>query len=54
MPQGLYTRVRPPDHTGTYVVPQGVNQVVLTVTPLSASNGDIDSSNLLDDVKLCN
>ena len=40
-------------HHGSYTVPAGVSQIVFTVSPHTAANGDIDSSNLLDDVKLC-
>jgi len=40
-------------HSGTYDVPAGVQLVRFSVSPSAASNGDIDSSNLLDDVKLC-
>jgi len=40
-------------HIGQYEVPANVTEVQLTITPASASNGDIDSSNLLDDVRLC-
>ena len=40
-------------HTGQYQVPGNVSEIQLSLTPVSASNGDIDSSHLLDDVKLC-
>jgi len=40
-------------HTGTYVVPNDVSQLQITITPVEASDGDIDSSHLLDNVKLC-
>ena len=40
-------------HHGTYVVPEGVGLLVLTISPTGASDGDIDSSNLLDHVRLC-
>ena len=40
-------------HRGSYTVPTGVTQVMFSVSPFTAANGDIDSSNLLDDVKLC-
>ena len=40
-------------HSGSYTVPTEVTEVLFTLTPLTAANGDIDSSNLLDDVKLC-
>ena len=40
-------------HTGQYQVPGNVSEIQLTLTPVAASNGDIDSSHLLDDVKLC-
>ena len=40
-------------HTGQYQVPDNVDEIQLTLTPVAASNGDMDSSHLLDDVKLC-
>ena len=40
-------------HTGQYQVPDNVDEIQLTLTPVAASNGDIDSSHLLDDVRLC-
>ncbi|WP_423998889.1 discoidin domain-containing protein [Maribacter sp. IgM3_T14_3] len=40
-------------HTGQYVVPAGVTEIQLTITPSGASDDDMDSSNLLDFVKLC-
>ncbi|MEO0471804.1 MAG: discoidin domain-containing protein, partial [Bacteroidota bacterium] len=40
-------------HSGQYTVPTGVTQILFRITPSGAANGDIDSSNLLDDVKLC-
>ena len=40
-------------HTGQYQVPIGVSEIQFTITPLEASDGDIDSSNLLDFVRLC-
>ena len=39
--------------SGSYQVPFGVSEIQLIITPTTASDGDIDSSNLLDDVKLC-
>ncbi|MEM1157517.1 MAG: hypothetical protein AAF649_05470 [Verrucomicrobiota bacterium] len=39
-------------HQGEYQVPEGVNTIIFTITPYKASNGDIDSSHFLDDVKL--
>ncbi|MGB0744976.1 MAG: hypothetical protein ACPGSB_10680 [Opitutales bacterium] len=39
-------------HRGEYTVPDGVHKIVLTITPYKASNGDIDSSHFLDDVRL--
>ncbi|MEO0508636.1 MAG: hypothetical protein AAF065_02110 [Verrucomicrobiota bacterium] len=39
-------------HRGEYKVPAGVHQIVFTITPHTASDGDIDSSHLLDNVKL--
>ncbi|MEM7097841.1 MAG: PQQ-dependent sugar dehydrogenase [Pseudomonadota bacterium] len=47
-PQGSWTI-----HSGRYLVPDGVTSVQIAVRPETASDGDIDSSNLLDDVKLC-
>ena len=47
-PAGQWTR-----HTGQFQVPNGVTQLLFTITPTEASNGDIDSSHLLDFVKLC-
>ncbi|REL26361.1 DUF1929 domain-containing protein [Thalassotalea euphylliae] len=41
------------EHSGTYNVPVGVSQIQLSITPESAANGDIDSSNLLDNIRLC-
>ena len=40
-------------HRGDYQVPDSVSEIQFVISPLTASNGDIDSSNLLDDVKLC-
>ncbi|WP_299319735.1 beta/gamma crystallin-related protein [uncultured Maribacter sp.] len=40
-------------HSGQYQVPNGVSEIQFTITPVQASDGDIDSSNLLDFVKLC-
>ena len=40
-------------HTGQYQVPAGVTQIQFTIIPSGAANGDIDSSNLLDFVKVC-
>ncbi|WP_423997340.1 beta/gamma crystallin-related protein [Maribacter sp. IgM3_T14_3] len=40
-------------HSGQFQVPNGVNEIQFTITPVQASDGDIDSSNLLDFVKLC-
>jgi len=40
-------------HRGTYTVPAGMTELQLTITPVSASDGDIDSSHFLDNVKLC-
>jgi hypothetical protein len=39
-------------HRGEYKVPAGIRKIVFTITPYKASNGDIDSSHFLDDVKL--
>jgi len=39
-------------HRGEYTVPKGVSQIVFTITPYKASDGDIDSSHFLDNVKL--
>uniref|UniRef100_UPI0024959C21 beta/gamma crystallin-related protein n=1 Tax=Algibacter mikhailovii TaxID=425498 RepID=UPI0024959C21 len=41
------------NHTGQYEVPDGINEIQFTITPSGAGDGDIDSSNLLDFVKLC-
>ena len=40
-------------HRGQYVVPENISELQITITPVRASDGDIDSSHLLDDVKLC-
>uniref|UniRef100_UPI0026213BC1 T9SS type A sorting domain-containing protein n=1 Tax=uncultured Maribacter sp. TaxID=431308 RepID=UPI0026213BC1 len=40
-------------HAGQYQVPAGVSEIQFTITPSGAGDGDIDSSNLLDFVKLC-
>ena len=37
-------------HTGTYTVPPGVSSLEIIITPSDASDGDIDSSNFLDNV----
>ena len=34
-------------------MPNGVTQIQIRITPSGAANGDIDSSNLLDNVKVC-
>ncbi|MEM0967583.1 MAG: hypothetical protein AAGJ81_15655 [Verrucomicrobiota bacterium] len=39
-------------HRGEYTVPKGVEEIIFTITPFKASNGDIDSSHFLDNVKL--
>ncbi|WP_395344451.1 hypothetical protein PN836_006710 [Ningiella sp. W23] len=40
-------------HRGSFSPPKNETKLHVRITPLVASNGDIDSSNFLDDVKLC-
>nr|WP_136251588.1 hypothetical protein [Ningiella ruwaisensis] len=40
-------------HRGDFSVPEDTKAFTFVITPIEASNGDIDSSNLLDDVKVC-
>ena len=40
-------------HAGQYTVPSGVTQIQISIIPTGAANGDTDSSNLLDNVKVC-
>ncbi|MFS4416950.1 beta/gamma crystallin-related protein [Maribacter sp. 2307ULW6-5] len=40
-------------HSGQYQVPANITEIQFTITPSGASNGDMDSSNLLDFVRLC-
>ena len=39
-------------HTGQYTVPSGVMRIEFLLNPAAASDGDTDSSHLLDNVRL--